>query len=118
MGRVLLARDPVLGRDVALKVLRDDLQLTPERESRSSPRACARRRARLPTVRHPNLVTLHDMGDDDVFGVYLVFEYVAGPTLRERLASGALHRSRSRALRWSSEPRSRPRTKPASSIVT
>ena len=30
MGRVLLARDTVLGRDVALKILRDDLGLTPE----------------------------------------------------------------------------------------
>ena len=30
MGRVLLARDPVLNRDVAIKVLRDDLGLPPE----------------------------------------------------------------------------------------
>ena len=29
MGRVLLARDTVLGRRVALKILRDDLGLTP-----------------------------------------------------------------------------------------
>lgn len=89
MGKVLLARDPVLNRDVAIKVLRDDLGLSPEvmaglvTRMRHEAQAAAR-------VTHPNLVTLHDMGEDDAVGLYLVFEYVSGPNLKERLHGGRL----------------------------
>jgi serine/threonine-protein kinase len=89
MGRVLLAHDPVLDRDVAIKILRHDLHLSSDvREGlvvrmRHEARAAAR-------VAHPNLVTLHDMGEDDHVGLYLVFEYVNGPTLKERLLEGRL----------------------------
>lgn len=89
MGRVLLAYDPVLDREVAVKYLRDDLQIPPEvREGlvvrmRHEARAAAR-------VMHPHLVTLHDMGEDPDLGLYLVFEYVEGPTLKQRLAEGPL----------------------------
>ncbi|WP_438011395.1 protein kinase [Sorangium sp. So ce321] len=84
MGRVLLAHDPVLDRDVALKHLRDDLRIPRDvREQlivrmRHEARAAAR-------VTHPNLVTLHDVGEDPDFGLYLVFEYVEGPTLKQHL---------------------------------
>lgn len=75
MGRVWLARDTVLERRVAIKVLRDDLALPPSiREElvirmRHEARAAAR-------VSHPNIVTLHDMGEDEPVGLYLVFEFV------------------------------------------
>ena len=80
LGRVFLAKDPVLGRDVAIKVLRD-AELGPRLKSEA--RAAA-------TVRHPNMLTLHDMGENDEVGLFLVFEYVPGPTLRERIAQGPL----------------------------
>jgi serine/threonine-protein kinase len=80
MGRVFLAKDPVLGRDVAIKVLRDQELAAP---IRTEARAAA-------TVRHPNLLTLHDMGEEPGVGLFLVFEYVPGPTLRERISEGAL----------------------------
>lgn len=89
MGRVLLAHDTVLDRDVALKYLRGDLGLSREQRAglvdrmRQEARASAR-------VSHPNLVMLHDMGEDDQVGLYLVFEYAEGQTLKERLGSGAL----------------------------
>jgi len=89
MGRVLCAHDPVLGRDVAVKLLRDDL-LVP-RDVREGLHARMRHEARAAArVAHPNLVTLHDMGEDPRLGLYLVFEYVEGPTLKQRLKSGAL----------------------------
>ncbi|HEU4410544.1 MAG TPA: serine/threonine-protein kinase [Polyangiaceae bacterium] len=89
MGRVLLARDPVLGRDVAIKVLRPDLDIAPEVRAglvarmRHEAQAAAR-------VSHPNLVTLHDMGEDPGVGLFLVFEYVSGANLKERLRGGRL----------------------------
>ena len=89
MGRVLLAYDPVLDREVAIKHLRADLSIPDEvrrglvKRMQHEARAAAR-------VMHPNLVTLHDMGEDERVGLYLVFEYVEGPTLKERVHRGRL----------------------------
>ena len=89
MGRVFLAHDPVLDRDVAVKLLRDDLGLPAEHRlallerMRQEARASAR-------VSHPYIVALHDMGEDAELGLFLVFEYAEGITLKERLARGAL----------------------------
>src|SRR5262245_2572495 len=89
MGRVLLARDLVLDRDVAVKLLRDDLGLEPEQQRalldrmRQEAKACAR-------VGHPHIVQLFDMGEEPNVGLYLVFEYASGTTLKERLAQGQL----------------------------
>jgi hypothetical protein len=89
MGQVLLARDRVLEREVAIKLLRDDLAIGDDvRDAlivrmRHEARAAAR-------VTHPNLVILHDMGEDDVLGLYLVFEFLDGPTLKQRIHEGRL----------------------------
>src|SRR3954471_17032557 len=89
MGRVLLAHDPVLDRSVAIKLLRDDLNIPPEQHDallhrmRQEARASAR-------VSHPNIVALHDMGEDPELGLCLVFEYAEGMTLKERLLRGSL----------------------------
>jgi serine/threonine-protein kinase len=89
MGRVLLAHDSVLDRDVAVKLLRDDLAIADDQRQalidrmRQEARAAAR-------VSHPNIVALHDMGEDPEWGLYLVFEYLAGSTLKERLERGPL----------------------------
>jgi eukaryotic-like serine/threonine-protein kinase len=89
MGRVLLAHDSVLDRDVAVKLLRDDLAIPDDQRQalfdrmRQEARAAAR-------VSHPNIVALHDMGEDPDVGLYLVFEYLEGSTLKERLERGPL----------------------------
>lgn len=89
MGRVLLAHDPVLDRDVAIKLLRDDLGLPNEHRlallerMRNEARASAR-------VSHPNIVALHDMGEQPELGLFLVFEYAEGETLKERLSRGPI----------------------------
>jgi serine/threonine protein kinase len=90
MGEVFRARDPRLGRDVAIKVL-------PERLS-SSPDARARfeREARtVSQLNHPHICTLHDVGrtpaEPGSEGTdYLVMELVEGETLATRLERGSL----------------------------
>jgi eukaryotic-like serine/threonine-protein kinase len=95
MGRVWLARDTVLGRHVAIKVLRDDLALAPSIADELVARMGHEARAAA-AVSHPNIVTLHDMGEDDIVGLFLVFEYVTATgnndplSLRDRLKEGAL----------------------------
>ena len=89
MGRVLLAHDSVLDRQVAIKLLRDDLGLPSEHlatlleRMRQEAKASAR-------ISHPNIVSLYDMGEDRALGLYLVFEYVEGLTLKQRVAQGPL----------------------------
>jgi eukaryotic-like serine/threonine-protein kinase len=92
IGRVLLARDPVLERQVAVKTLRDDLAVDADELQR-----CARRLkegARIAAaLRHPGVLSVHDMGDDERSGAFVVLELVHGGSLRERLAQGRLPRS-------------------------
>ena len=87
MGRVLLARDTVLGREVALKVLRDDLGLPPELKAQLVERMRQEARAAA-TLSHPAMVTLHDMGEDEAGG--------ALPRLRahRRADAARAHRTR------------------------
>ncbi|MBL8678651.1 MAG: serine/threonine protein kinase [Myxococcales bacterium] len=87
MGRVYLATDPELGRQVAIKVLRLDAAGNARDAYIARFRNEARAAARL---QHPNVVTLHDTGVDSVLGPYLVYEYVAGQTLRARINEGKL----------------------------
>lgn len=89
MGFVFLGRDPELDRAVAIKTVRDlnmdedSLALFLER-FRNEARAAAK-------LHHPNIVQVYDVGDDEELGPYLVFEYVAGSTLKQILRSrGAL----------------------------
>ena len=89
MGRVMLARDSVLGRHVAVKVLRDDLGLPPEQKESLLVRMRHEARAAA-ALSHPNMVTLHDMGEESKVGLFLVFEYIDGPTLRDEIGKGPL----------------------------
>ena len=88
MGVVWLARDELLDREVAVKELRPPSYL-PE-ESFAELRERAMREARnVGRIRHPNAVTLHDVvppaAADDA--VYLIMEFVDGPTLAELIES-------------------------------
>jgi serine/threonine-protein kinase len=96
MGRVWLARDTVLGRKVAIKVLRDDLSLPPAVKEELIVRMGHEARAAA-AVSHPNIVTLYDMGEDPVLGLFLVFEYVT--TVNEDAPGGGRDAEIVRSLR-------------------
>ncbi|HYS52579.1 MAG TPA: protein kinase [Thermoanaerobaculia bacterium] len=73
-GAVYLARDTLLMRDVALKLLGSMSEDRRERFFREA-RAMAR-------LKHPNIVGIYDAGED-ASGLYLVLEVVPGRSLRE-----------------------------------
>ena len=82
MGEVYRARDPRLGRDVAIKVLSAGTEQNPERLARFESEARA-----VAALNHPNIRALHDIGNDSGIA-YAVMELLEGETLRDRLVRG------------------------------
>ena len=84
MGEVYRARDIKLGREVAVKILPDDVIADPERRARFE------REARLlATLNHPHIGAIYGLQDDGDVPA-LVLELVDGLTLAERIARGPL----------------------------
>jgi eukaryotic-like serine/threonine-protein kinase len=79
MATVFEARDEILERSVAVKVLHRHLSADPTFLDRFLREA----RAAAP-LSHPNVVAVYDWGQDGD-DAYLVMEYVAGPTVRDVL---------------------------------
>jgi len=84
MGEVYRARDPKLGREVAIKVLPAHLSANPEALARFEREAKA-----VATLSHPNILAIFDFGAHEGTA-YAVMELLEGETLRERLGQGAL----------------------------
>ncbi|GBC84638.1 Serine/threonine-protein kinase PknB [bacterium HR11] len=75
MGRVYHAYDPLIGRDVAIKVMLPEAAQNPDWKERFVREAQA-----AGHLRHPNIVTIHDLGEEG--GVpYIVMEYLEGEDL-------------------------------------
>jgi tetratricopeptide (TPR) repeat protein len=79
MGVVYLARDTVLEREVAYKVLPEDLRSNP-----NALRNFLREAKAAAQLNHPHIVTVYDAGESE-HGFYLAMEYVEGTTLKEIL---------------------------------
>ena len=77
MANVYLAHDTILDRDVAIKVLRGDLENNDkfirrfQREAKSAS-----------DLTHPNIVEIYDVGEEDGQH-YIVMEYIDGKTLKQ-----------------------------------
>jgi Tol biopolymer transport system component len=84
MGEVYRARDPRLGREVAIKVLPGSLSADPGRLQRFEQEARS-----ASALNHPNILVVYDVGTHDG-APYLVTELLEGGTLRERLHDGTL----------------------------
>ena len=74
MGQVYRSLDTRVQREVAIKTSEERFSDRFEREARV-----------IASLNHPNICTLFDVGPD-----YLVMELVEGPTLANRIASGAI----------------------------
>jgi serine/threonine protein kinase len=91
MGEVYRARDPRLGRDVAIKVLPAAFSSDPDRLQRFEQEALA-----AAALNHPNILAVHDIGRHDG-APYIVSELLEGETLREKLAVAGKATSRATA---------------------
>ena len=80
MGQVYRAADTRLRRDVALKILPDELATDPERLSRFEREAQA-----LAALSHSGIAAIHGIEDFDGT-LALVLELVSGPTLEDLIA--------------------------------
>jgi len=84
MGEVYRARDPRLGRDVAVKIIPASLAGDATRLHRFEQEARA-----AAALNHPNILAVYDFGKQDR-SPYIVSEILEGETLRQRLRGGAL----------------------------
>lgn len=84
MGEVYRARDTKLGRDVALKILPDDVAQDSERRARFEREARA-----IAALNHPNVVTIYAV-EEAAGRVLLSMEVVEGQTLGEVIPVGGL----------------------------
>ncbi|HET8715218.1 MAG TPA: serine/threonine-protein kinase [Holophagaceae bacterium] len=87
MGEVFLAKDPVIGRTLAVKTI-----LASSTAGEGARERFAREARAAGTLNHPGIVTIHEFGEDQ--GVlYLAMEYVEGDDLQALLAERALSKA-------------------------
>ena len=84
MGEVYRAKDPRLGREVAIKVLPATFSQDPDRLKRFEAEARA-----AGVLNHPGITAVHDFGSHEG-SPYIVTELLEGETLRSRLGAGAI----------------------------
>ncbi len=77
MANVYLAKDTILDRKVAVKVLRGDLAGDEKFVRRFQREALA-----ASSLSHPNIVEIYDVGEDNG-NFYIVMEYIDGKTLKQ-----------------------------------
>ena len=84
MGEVYRAKDTVLGREVAIKVLPCAFSVDQDRLRRFEQEARA-----VSALNHPNIITIHEFGQADC-NYFIVSELIEGETLRQRTANGPM----------------------------
>ncbi|WP_239254373.1 Stk1 family PASTA domain-containing Ser/Thr kinase [Listeria ilorinensis] len=77
MANVFLARDMILDRDVAVKILRIDLA-----DESNLIRRFQREAQSATSLVHPNIVSIYDIGEENDLH-YIVMEYVEGTDLKQ-----------------------------------
>lgn len=88
VGRVYKGVQEPLGRFVAVKIL-DPLRVVNDTQAEAHTKRFLREATVSSRLNHPNTVVVHDYGTLDDGRLYLVMEYLEGPTLRQALQQGA-----------------------------
>ncbi len=88
MGIVYLAKDPLIGRLVALKTIRLGAHADDD-EFKEFQQRFIREAQAAGILNHPSIVTVHDIGQDEENGTsFIAMEYVEGNNLKEVLSQG------------------------------
>ncbi|HEY6140534.1 MAG TPA: protein kinase [Thermoanaerobaculia bacterium] len=88
MGIVYLAKDPLIGRLVALKTIRAAAHADDD-ETKEFQQRFIREAQAAGILNHPSIVTVHDIGMDEPTNTsFIAMEYVEGSNLKEVLAQG------------------------------
>ncbi|PYU87174.1 MAG: serine/threonine protein kinase, partial [Acidobacteria bacterium] len=82
MGIVYKARDPVIGRIVAIKTLSTELDLDAEVRERFTREACS-----AGLLSHKNIITIYDLWEENG-RAYIAMEYLDGEDLKSKIAKG------------------------------
>jgi serine/threonine protein kinase len=83
MGVVYKARDPNIGRYVALKTINFSIPLSEKEEAEFRARFFREAQA-AGNLSHPNIIQIYDAGEDSVTGTaYIAMEFAAGANLRD-----------------------------------
>ncbi len=86
MGVVYLAKDPLIGRMVAIKTIRTSSFGDDDSESREFRERFIREAQTAGILSHPNIVTIHDIGEDpETQTSYIAMEYIEGRNLKSLL---------------------------------
>ena len=85
MGAVYRARDPQIGRTVAIKMILMGNQ--PQEEIDQFKQRFYREAQTAGQMSHPGIVTIYDVNEDEFGQPYLVMEFIEGTTLDRLLAS-------------------------------
>jgi len=86
MGIVYLAKDPVIGRLVAIKTIRAN-QAGDEDDTHEFRESFVREAQTAGILSHPNIVTIHDIGEDpETQTSYIAMEYIEGKNIKMLLA--------------------------------
>jgi serine/threonine protein kinase len=87
MGVVYLAKDPVIGRLVAIKTIKTSQTGEDDSESREFRERFVREAQTAGILSHPNIVTIHDIGEDtESRASFIAMEYIEGRNLKSLLA--------------------------------
>ena len=85
MGIVYLARDPVIGRMVAIKTIRASVG-GDEEDTQEFRERFVREAQTAGILSHPNIVTIHDIGEDpDTQTSFIAMEYIEGKNVKSLL---------------------------------
>jgi predicted Ser/Thr protein kinase/tetratricopeptide (TPR) repeat protein len=88
MGIVYLAKDPLIGRLVALKTIRASAHADDD-ETKEFQQRFIREAQAAGILNHPSIVTVHDIGQDETSNMsFIAMEFVEGQNLKEVLNQG------------------------------